>query len=72
MNAFEKLTEENQAKVRSYDDRFIAQHPHLGKYEDVLRRIECLSDLRVVDLLLLESILGYDTMNETYSKAFKK
>ena len=72
MNAFEKLTEENQAKVRSYDDRLIEKHPHLGKYEDVLRRIDYVSDLKVVDLLLLENILGYDTMNETYFKAFKQ
>jgi len=72
MNAFEKLTEENQAKVRSYDDRLIEKHPHLGRYEDVLKRIDYVSDLKVVDLLLLENILGYDTMNETYFKAFKK
>jgi len=72
MNVFEKLTDENQAKIKAYDVGFKERHPDIKSHEQQFAEITYFHDLKVHDLWLIKAICGYDTMDDCWLNAFKK
>jgi len=71
MNVFEKLTKENQEKIKSFDIGFKEKHPEMRSHEERLREIDYY-DLKVDDLMLTSSICGYATMDDCWFNGFNR
>jgi len=72
MNVFERLTEENQAKVKETDKRYSSEYPDNELFETELSGYDYQFQVPIGAWFMLRDILGYESIDKTFLNAFKQ